>query len=131
WWEHGPLYGFGCFFCSVDRGNHNDHGACVHGTLELALGGFSDTNARDGRSIGAFTIHRSNRFPVGLLVLHFDPDEVVAGVSHGAVNARIVRANGAAEDVLTGKQLLLGGVPDLNFAFHVITRTVVKIGSRE
>src|ERR1700733_4873626 len=60
--------------------------------LNLAFIGVGHAHARHRLGVRACLPHAADRFPVARVVLHFSPDEVIAGIRHRTVRFRTVGA---------------------------------------
>ena len=130
--EVGPVDRGLRLFDAVDGRDHDDQRAHVGGVLDLTLVGIGHARAGGCRSrTGA--PHPGDLLPRDGLVLHLDPDEVVAGRGHRAVGARVGGAHRAADHRPAGHELGFGRVPDLG-GFAVgqgEARAVLEVGGPE
>src|SRR5204863_7354766 len=112
--EIGPVYRFARFGYAVDGRHDENERAGVEGVLDLALVGIRDADAGHRFGVRTRAPHARHRAPVVLIVLHLGPDEVIAGVRHGAVSRRVGGAEQrAAGDLAALHHLQLDRVPDL------------------
>ena len=78
--------------------------------MDVAFGGIGDADEGHGGGTFAGHDHVADALEGHGAVLHFDPEEVEAGVGHGAVSIGVGDGDGASDDLFAGSELLLNGV---------------------
>ncbi len=110
----GPVSRRDRLFHCIHGRNHDDQRARIEGMLNLKLVRVGDPRPRNCLRVRTGPPRLSGLIPGRVGVLHLGPDEVVSGIRHGAVGARIdAGRDRAANQFAPGHQLDLGRVPYL------------------
>ena len=124
--EVGPVGRLACFLNGVYRRHDDDQRARIERVLDLAFVGVGHAHTRNRLGIRTGPPHTRNGLPVVLIVLHLGPDEVVAGIGHGAVRRGIGGAEQrSSRHLAAARHLQLHRIPDLSAGRRIERITVL------
>ena len=112
--EIGPIPGRDRFLDGVDGRDDEHQRAGIERMLDLEFVRVWHPRAGNRLGVRAGPPRHGGLVPCGRRMLHLGPDEVVSGIGHGAIGARIGRRDhGAADQLAALHQLDLRGIPNL------------------
>src|SRR5260370_36270893 len=106
----GPLHRSLSLLHGVHRGNDNSYSADVGRFLDISLGRVRHANKGHRRRPSAGPNHFGHGFKGQGAVLHLDPQIIVSGFGHGAIDVRVRRENCSAHNRLALFEFLLGRI---------------------